>query len=223
MRARGTSQAKERFNGWGIAASALLHILIGAFILLLPTAPKLREQPEQSVEVEIVTLPPTIPEEKHELPSQSLLPQPQTGERVEKPEARSETPALPEESRPRDEAPAMVKPSRMLSEKSLADPRSRKARKELAMLAPDERVEQLCNVEAMAQVGSWSKDLKPDRVVAYAMADPKLSGSSFSADGAALHSKKNWYRLLFKCDLTPDRKKVAAFEFLMGDPIPRTE
>ncbi len=55
------------------------------------------------------------------------------------------------------------------------------------------------------------------------MEDPKMVGAAFSADGAALHSKRDWYRLQFKCELTPDHKKVAAFEFLVGDPIPRTE
>lgn len=91
------------------------------------------------------------------------------------------------------------------------------------MLAPTDQIEQLCNLEAMAQVGVWSKDHRPDRVVAYAMADPKLSGNTFSADGAALHSKRDWFKLRFRCDLTPDHKKVAAFEFLMGEPIPRKE
>ncbi|RVM04670.1 DUF930 domain-containing protein [Sinorhizobium meliloti] len=117
----------------------------------------------------------------------------------------------------------MVKPSRMLSEKVLADPRSRKARKELAALAPADQVEQLCGLEALAQVGAWSKELRPDRVVAYATADPKMVGNAFSAEGAALHSKRDWFRLQFKCELTPDRKKVAAFEFLIGDPIPRKD
>lgn len=117
----------------------------------------------------------------------------------------------------------MVKPSRMLSQKVLADPRSRKARQELATLAPDERIIQLCNVEAMAQVAAWSKELKPDRVVAYAMADPQILGAALTADGAALHSKHDWYRLRFQCDLTPDHQKVVAFQFLVGAPIPKKE
>ncbi|OEC93419.1 hypothetical protein A9Z06_09390 [Rhizobium sp. YK2] len=117
----------------------------------------------------------------------------------------------------------MVKPSRMLSEKVLDDPRSQDARKELSALAPADQVAQLCGLEAMAQVGAWSKDLLPDRVVAYAMTDPKMVGNAFSADGAALHSKREWYQLKFKCELSPDHKKVAAFEFLVGEPIPKKD
>jgi len=98
----------------------------------------------------------------------------------------------------------MVKPSRMLSEKVLADPRSRKARKELAALASADQIEQLCGLEAMAQVGAWSKELRPDRVVAYAMADPKMEGNAFSADGAALHSKRDWFKIQFRCEPRKD-------------------
>ncbi|WP_284758762.1 DUF930 domain-containing protein [Agrobacterium sp. fls2-241-TYG-188a] len=114
-----------------------------------------------------------------------------------------------------------MKPSHMLSQEVLADNRSRQAREALKQLAPAEQIEQLCNLEAMAQVGAWSKSLKPDRVVAYAMADSEFSGTNFIAKGAAIHSEQDWYRLQFKCQLTPDKEKVVAFEFLMGDAIPR--
>ncbi|MBW6426164.1 DUF930 domain-containing protein [Rhizobium sp. XQZ8] len=119
--------------------------------------------------------------------------------------------------------PARVKPTRMLSERILADRHSREAKMALSQLAPAEQVEQLCNLEAMAQVGRWSKDFLPDRVIAYAMADTKLEGNSFSANGAAVHSKQNWYNIQFKCDLTPDHKRIEAFEFTVGDPISRED
>ncbi|PXW55084.1 type III secretion system (T3SS) protein HpaP [Chelatococcus asaccharovorans] len=226
---RSAARTEDRFSRWGLAGSVLLHILMGVFILLLPTAPKLPEQPEQAVEVEIVILPPPQTEQQEKSARQPDLPPTRQDEGVpaDKPGATLKTPAVPEavppEVRPHDETPAMVKPSRMLSEEVLANPRSRKAKEELATLAPAERIEQLCGLEAMAQVGAWSEDLKPDRVVAYAMADPKLSGNSLSADGAALHSKQDWYRLRFKCVLSSDHKKVAAFEFLMGEPIPKKD
>ncbi|WEO70639.1 DUF930 domain-containing protein [Agrobacterium vitis] len=172
--------------------------------------------------MEIVNFLPPNSEEKHE----PARPPPLAVQEDAVPVGKSEqqaTPTVLQEIQAQDDTSAMVKPSRMLSEKVLDDPRSRKARKELATLAPADQVEQLCGLEAMAQVGAWSKELRPDRVVAYAMADPKMVGSAFSADGAALHSKKDWYTLKFKCELTPDHKKVAAFEFLVGDPIPKNE
>ena len=53
------------------------------------------------------------------------------------------------------------------------------------------------------------------------MADPKLFGTDFVAEGAAVHSRRDWYRLQFKCKLNEDRQKVVAFEFLLGKTIPK--
>ncbi len=222
------AKTEDQFNKWSLAGSALLHILMIVFILLLPTTPKLPEQQEQSIEVEIVTLPISRTNQEEKPARQPDLPPTRQGEGMpaNTPETTLQTPVpkvIPDEAHRHNETPTMVKPSRMLSETVLDDPRSRNSRQELAMLRPADQIEQLCNLEAMAQVGAWSEEYQPDRVVAYAMTDPKLSGNTFSADGAALHSKRDWYRLRFKCELTPDHKKVAAFEFLMGTPIPKKE
>ncbi|RJG47291.1 DUF930 domain-containing protein [Mesorhizobium sp. DCY119] len=117
----------------------------------------------------------------------------------------------------------MVRASRMMSEATLADPRSRQAREGLRELAEADRSEQLCNIEAMDQLHAWRNDLQPDRVVAYAMAGTKLEENTILADGAAFRSKSLWYNLKFKCELTPDHAKVAAFEFLVGEAIPKGE
>jgi len=214
---------RHRFHRRSILASGLLHGLLGALVLSLTIPQRLSAPEEESVDVTFVAPAPSVPEKAAEEPRQPSAPQ--SAEIMAERPAAAESP-LPEPSPPEpppDETPAMVKPSRMLSEKVLADPRSRKTRKELAALAPADQVEQLCGLEAMAQVGAWSKALRPDRVVAYAMADPKMTGNVLSADGAALHSRKEWFRLKFRCELTPDHKKVASFAFLMGDPIPRED
>lgn len=213
---------EDQLSRWSFAASAFLHIALCALALLLPVPMQMPLPQEDSIEVEIVNLPPPVLQEKHEPARQQPLAAQEDAVSAGKSEEKA-TPTVPQEAEPQDETPAMVKPSRMLSEQVLDDPRSRKARKELAALAPADQVEQLCGLEAMAQVGVWSKDLRPDRLVAYAMADPKMVGNAFSADGAALHSKRAWYALKFKCELTPDHKKVAAFEFLVGEPIPQEE
>ncbi|WP_429923248.1 DUF930 domain-containing protein [Agrobacterium vitis] len=214
--------AEDQSSKWSFAASAFLHIAFCALAWLLPDPVQLSLPQEEIVEVEIVNLPPPSSEKKYEPSRQPPLAAQDDAVSVGKSEGKV-TPTVPQEIRSQDDTPAMVKPSRMLSEKVLDDPRSRKARKELAALAPADQVEQLCGLEAMAQVGAWSKELRPDRVVAYAMADPKMVGNAFAADGAAIHSKKDWYALKFKCELTPDHKKVAAFEFLVGEPIPKKD
>jgi hypothetical protein len=115
----------------------------------------------------------------------------------------------------------MVKPGRMLSGQELASPRNRSARLEMSRMAPEERAIQLCNVEAMAQIAAWKTALRPDSLVAYAMADIVVSGETLVADGAAFRSRRNWYAVHFRCTLRPDHAEVDGFEFRVGDPIPR--
>ncbi|BCH02360.1 hypothetical protein MesoLj131c_44210 [Mesorhizobium sp. 131-3-5] len=109
----------------------------------------------------------------------------------------------------------------MLSAKTLADPRSRQARADLATFASDERMVQLCNLEAMDQIRRWRVDFQPERVVPYATAEEKIGGTTITADGAAFRSRKNWYGLKFKCQLARDGESVIGFEFLVGDPVAR--
>lgn len=115
----------------------------------------------------------------------------------------------------------MIRPTEMLSAKTLADPRSRQARADLATFASDERMVQLCNLEAMDQIRRWRADFRPERVVPYATAEEKVRGTTIAADGAAFRSRKNWYSLKFKCRLARDGESVIGFEFLVGDPVAR--
>lgn len=129
-------------------------------------------------------------------------------------------PTLPAESPP---APVIVRPTRMLSAGALADPRSREARALLPTLDDTERMVQLCDLEAMEQVHAWRDSFHPDRVVAYAMHDLAIAGETVEAGGAAFRSDDAWYNLKFTCRLAPDHTTVAAFEFMVGDPVPRNQ
>ncbi len=53
----------------------------------------------------------------------------------------------------------MIRPSYMLSDHILADPRSRKARATLPKLETEERMVQICSLEVTAQIEAWAKDL----------------------------------------------------------------
>ncbi|QEL26704.1 DUF930 domain-containing protein [Bosea sp. F3-2] len=115
----------------------------------------------------------------------------------------------------------MVRPRRLLSQQVLADPRSRDTLAMLPRLAPDERVEQLCGLEAMGQIHAWQHSYEPDRVSAYAMADTRYADRILRAEGAAFRSRRRWYGLRFECTLSADLKRVTAFAFQVGDPIPQ--
>jgi len=61
----------------------------------------------------------------------------------------------------------MVRPKELFSVKILADPRSQAALVALRQLATDDRIIQLCNVEAMEQVHRWNPGFQPDFVVRF--------------------------------------------------------
>lgn len=145
------------------------------------------------------------------LPSSATLSEPRTG-------ATPVSPGTPEPSRP-----DMIRPERMLAAAALADPDNRQTREVLFGLTPPDQVAQLCGLEAMEQVAAWNNELKPDRLVAYAMEEAHMKGDVFSAHGAVVHSGHEWFRLQFNCRLAPDRESVLAFEFSLGDAIPREE
>lgn len=105
----------------------------------------------------------------------------------------------------------------------LDDPRNRETREILSTLTSDERLMQICNIEAMEQLKHWKSDFVPHNVVAYAMADPVLGATSMEATGAAVYARGKWYRLSFSCAATPDLSRVASFAFTLGRPIPKRE
>ena len=116
----------------------------------------------------------------------------------------------------------MITARTLHSESVLANPRSRGAREALKTLEASERIEQICNLEAMSQIHAWKAEFEPDRVVAFAMAGTKLTRNALEAEGAAFRSRKQWYALHFRCEMAANGK-VAGFQFRVGEPIPRTE
>lgn len=210
----------------GLPIAAILHAALLAWlasvaIQTFEAAPIV----EQSVEIELQTLeqfealtrqkpPPVVAP----APAAPTLPEvlPKSDEPAPLPQ--SAVPSL----RPAPvEADGMIHPPRMLSQRVLADPRSRETVAMLPRLAPEERVEQLCGLEAMGQIHDWHREFEPDRVTAYALAGTKLSGRVLTADGAAFRSRRRWYGLRFACTVSVDLKRITAFAFHVGEPIPR--
>ncbi|MFD2143117.1 DUF930 domain-containing protein [Ancylobacter oerskovii] len=117
----------------------------------------------------------------------------------------------------------MIRPARMLSARLLADPRGRATRRALATLADEERVAQLCDLEAMEQIHAWQPAYQPDRLVDYARADTRQHGNSLVAGGGAFRSGRKWYEVSFSCDLDAGLREVVGFAFKVGEAIPRQE
>ena len=90
----------------------------------------------------------------------------------------------------------------------------------LQMLAPEERLEQLCDYTAMARIRKEIKDFKPDRALASATAEPRIRADTIEVKGGAFRSRGKWYALSFTCTATPDHMEVVAFRYTIGPEIP---
>lgn len=202
-----------------LAISVTLHMFAALVVGLLATRKSLPPPTEQSITVEILYEPQAAVVQPAGVQSESkpsVLPT-----AIDHAPEQDAEPALTNESSPRGDG--MVRAKGLYSAKVLADPRSKQALAALRQLGTDDRITQLCNVEAMEQVHIWKSEFQPDFVVAYATADTKLSGLTLQADGAAVRSKQRWYDLKFRCVVTQDLESVTAFEFSLGAEIPKSE
>ncbi|OCC01926.1 hypothetical protein BA190_26410 [Labrys sp. WJW] len=213
---------QNRTISFGLPAALLLHAIALALLFLLPRPAPLEQPPENSIEVEFVA---EIPKPAAPAPQPPALPaRPQAQEpSAESVPQEGARPPRPSEALPPPPPPAMIQARKILSDLALADPRSRQARKMLPLLGRDERMEQLCNIEAMAQLRAWNHELEPDLTIAYARAETKTADAGVTADGAAFRSRKQWFALKYRCDLTADLAKVSAFAFQAGSTIPRKD
>jgi hypothetical protein len=195
------ARPEERLFRWVVPASCLLHVALAAMLSLSPESRPV-DAPSDAVAVEVLTA-----EEFAALSGASGR--------------------VPEIAAPVERTPpargGMVRATRLFAEELLADPKSRQARETLPTLAADERMLQLCNIEAMEQVHRWKAEYEPEFVVAYATADTRIAGNAVEADGGAFRSHDRWYGIRFECEVSPDLARVVAFAFSVGAAIPRSE
>jgi hypothetical protein len=212
-------------TGFGsIAASLCFHFALLAALLTLTRFDTL-PSPTEDIAVELVApdeIEPPAAQAAQPTPAVAAPPPSSAPPANEPPAPAAPTPAVqPEIMPPPAPEPAMITAQKLFSEGVLANPRSRQARLALAQLDGSERIEQLCNLEAMSQIHAWKADFEPDRVVAYAMGQARLAGNALQAGGAAFRSRRQWYNLSYRCELAAGGTKVAGFQFQVGAPVPR--
>jgi hypothetical protein len=93
----------------------------------------------------------------------------------------------------------------------------------LEMLAPEERLEQLCDYTAMARIRKDVGQFRPDRALANATAEPRIHDNTIVAVGGAFRSRGKWYELSFACTTTSDHMTVTSFHYTIGGEIPETK
>lgn len=214
--------SQNRTISFGLPAALLLHAIALALLFLLPRPAPLEQPPENSIEVEFVAEIPKPAAPAPQPPALPARPQAQAPSAESVPQEGA-PPPRPSEALPPPPPPAMIEARKILSDLALAGPRNRQARKMLPLLGRDERMEQLCNIEAMAQLRAWNHDLEPDLTIAYARAETRVGDAGITADGAAFRSRKQWFALKYRCDLTADLARVSAFAFQAGATIPRKD
>ncbi len=94
--------------------------------------------------------------------------------------------------------------------------------RQLNALAPEERREQRCDMEAMSRIRAEGK-FRPDKVIAYTFSDPVEKGNELKAPGAVFRSAGDWYRLKFKCETGDRGLKIVSFDYKIGSMVPRDE
>jgi hypothetical protein len=101
------------------------------------------------------------------------------------------------------------------------DRRQKQLENQLKRLAPDMRLEQVCDAEAMKRIAKEHRgEYRPDRSILFALEQPKVDGDTIEGKGAAFRSKGKWYQYSFKCRTNPERLRVLSFEYRIGEEIP---
>jgi hypothetical protein len=95
--------------------------------------------------------------------------------------------------------------------------------KSLQMLAPTDRLEQLCDYTAMTQIRKDAGNYRPDRAISNAVAEAKIHQDTIEAKGGAFRSRGKWYAMTYACTATPDHLKVTSFTYKIGAVIPETK
>jgi len=180
----------------------LLHLLLGTAISLSPSEQLRRPPAIEGIAVEIITpAPATATPEVQPAPDDALA------------AAGTALPQAPD---------GMLRATRLYSAAILDNPKSRKAKARLRQLVSEDRIIQLCNLEALEQVQRWNPRFNPDFLVAYARSDVRLAGArAIEAGGGAFHDGNRWHEIRYRCETTPDLASVVAFEFAVGLEIPR--
>ncbi len=121
------------------------------------------------------------------------------------------------------EAGGMVAATRFYASSVLNDPANTEVRENFPLLADQEQVIQLCNIEALEQLREAEPGAPPDAVVGYAFDSIDVNGLDLSANGGAVRSGGQWYHIRYHCAVAPDIRSVPAFEYELGAPVPESE
>lgn len=91
----------------------------------------------------------------------------------------------------------------------------------LKMLTPTDRMAQLCDFTAMTNIRKDNRQYRPDRAVANARVDVKITGDTIEAKGGAFRSRGKWYAMSYTCKTNAEHLSVLSFTYKVGGEIPQ--
>ncbi len=201
----------------GMIASVALHVTIASFIMLstIEAQPELAEQ--ESILVEVIS---TENSENAKTQQEQKIAKVPPADPAKNSEQQIETEKEPDnQGQPKSENEPIGSENKDVPITSIGAhplPRARQVREERKAQNEDKQREALCHSEAIAQIKQARRDLEPDLVISAAVDQFIASGDILLSNGAAFRSKGLWYNFKFKCETTPDLKRVAKFDFLIG-------
>lgn len=95
-------------------------------------------------------------------------------------------------------------------------------KRQLMRLAPQARLEQACDTEAMRHINKDDDVYAADKVIAYTFKDPVFEHDAVIAPGAVFRSRGDWYHLSYECSTGPRHLDVQSLNYKIGDKIPRS-
>ena len=206
-------------TAWGAPTSVALHSVLAALLLLAVPAPIPKPRAPRSISVDVLSSAEFAAIARPQPPAPPpVTPAP--------PSLSPALPATPAPLQPMNEEPApagageTIRATRLYAGDLLAELASATLRRAMGTLETYERLVQLCDIEAMAQVRAARPEFDPDMVVAYAMQQTEVHDGALVADGAAFRSRREWYGLNFRCEALPDLSAVTTFSFSVGELIP---
>jgi hypothetical protein len=93
----------------------------------------------------------------------------------------------------------------------------------LSKLDPQTRLEQVCDLAAVNQIGRKENLRKPDRAKANVITAPRVRGDTIDGTGGAFRSGGKWYAFSFTCKGSPDHMQVLSFTYRVGALIPKAK
>lgn len=201
------------------AGSLLAHGLLLAAVLWLSVPKPLPVPPSGAIVVDLIPeteAPPAPADQVEVLSAPSVEREPIAASPVEEREPQQASTAPPQ-------ADGMVSATQFFAAAILNDPANSEVRENFPLLASQEQIIQICNIEALEQLREAGLSHAPDALVGYAFDSIDVTGLDLVATGGAFRSNGEWYRIRYHCAVAADIRSVAAFEYALGQLVPESE